>query len=102
MTSVTVPKWKMGKVEMRETWLDGTDRSFHQSEQRAERKDEMIKELFFPSVTTKTRSDSLKLLSRCQTTRFTMNWNPGTVQRTKRQSEYLLCWRRRTSQQNHR
>lgn len=59
------------------------DRSFRQSEQRAERNDKMIKEPH--SVTTKTQSDKLKLLSCCQRTRFTMNWNRRTVQMTKKQ-----------------
>lgn len=38
-----------------------------------------------PSVTTKACSDRLGLLSCCSTTRFRMNWNPRTVQRTKKQ-----------------
>lgn len=76
----------MEKMEMRQMWLDqklnGQKFPSIRTKSRVKRQDDKRTTL---SVTTKTQSDKLKLLSCCQRTRFTMNWNRRTVQMTKKQ-----------------
>lgn len=70
---------------------DGTDvvesdeQKFPPIRTKSGAKQEHQRTVLIPSVTTKACSDRLGLLSGCPTTRFRMNWNPRTVQRTKKQ-----------------
>lgn len=78
--SINFPKWKMTKVETGQMWLKSPP---IRTKSGAKQEDERT--ALIPSGATRARSDRPGRLSCCPTTRFRMNWNPRTVERTKKQ-----------------